>query len=528
MEEVKVIELPEKPSMEISDYIIVETKDGTKKVLVQHFKSLVLNTIYYFSNIKELKEESYTIGLKEGDICETLGYYTPGDGGGAKYRITYNPGAAEDNRLVHHLSYSDTLRAEIILNEIINVHQFGAYGDGYSDDTTAIQAAIDNSYDKIIEFGNNKTYITRQPLRINRSNIVINGNSAILYPHYVDGIDISPEYEESISNVVINYLHFNCARATSAYSINDSYKIDINGSFIANAYSKGVIINNSGFVNIDKCYLSGSKNSSLILLQAEDATKVVSLSGRAINITNCVFGEFFKAIHVLSTANQNNKLNTVVNATNCRYCSNTIGSACFYLACPIEILNIDSSVTEKCNTFLYFGGASSGTVSCRNISCLNTDVIFNVGTADGILNLTGTINTDGYGVMFDNMIGKLHSNIAWDFIPKGANYSSLPIGELFDSNHPLSYNADSGYSIADSTLTLLEARNIYIDWNNSTSDILDIENGIKGQMIYIRSSNNKNIKLRPNKIVLSDSSIKLSYYKGVLLKHDGNKWVQVQ
>ena len=113
MEEIKIRQLPEKSSVSPTDYLIIEDEDGTKRSFVRNFRSLILTSLH-FDTIDDLKN-SVGMGLKEGDICETLGYHHVGDGGGAKYRITYNPTAVEDGKLVHYLSYSDTLRAEIIL-----------------------------------------------------------------------------------------------------------------------------------------------------------------------------------------------------------------------------------------------------------------------------------------------------------------------------------------------------------------------------------------------------------------------------
>lgn len=81
MEEIKIRELPEKENVKATDYIIIEDDDGTKKTLIKHFRSLVITSLY-FNNIHELKE-SANIGLKDGDICQTLGYHEPGDGGGS-------------------------------------------------------------------------------------------------------------------------------------------------------------------------------------------------------------------------------------------------------------------------------------------------------------------------------------------------------------------------------------------------------------------------------------------------------------
>lgn len=519
MEEIKVRELPDKLSIKATDYVPIEDEDGTKKVLVKHFRSLVLNSLY-FDNIEELKN-SVNVGLNEGDVCQTLGYYKPGDGGAAKYLITYNPAAVEDGKLVHYLSYSDTLRAQLIKEDSINVHQFGAKGDGSTDDTAAIQAAINNY--NVVEFNSNGVYVTRQPLSINKSTVTLNGNGATLYPHYVDGITIT-----GVEDIIIDHLDFNCTRASSAVYAYNSKNVNILDCNINNVTSKGIDIKNSEFVNIERCLLDGANEGSLIVLEGDNIANTVSKSSRIVNIHNCKFNNFSKAVHLLSTGNSTAKINTNINLIDCYYKSQVASSSCIYIACPVEIVNIGNTTVEAATTFLYFGGASSGYVSCKDLSCMNTSKMFNMGAADGILNLSGNINTDNVGNVFENMAGKLHSNIAWNWTSKGASFVNAPIGELFDSNSPMNYDATKGYSIATSALTLLEARNMYVDWSSSTTNLNTINNGIKGQLLYIKSSTNKSIVAVTNKIVLSGTSVQLSAYKGILLKYDGLKWIQIQ
>ena len=518
MEEVKVRELPDKPVINTTDYVVVEDEDGTKIVQVKHFRSLVLNTLY-FDSVEELKT-STDIALKEGDVCQTLGYYTPGDGGGARYVITYKPGAVEDGKLVHYLSYSDTLRAEIILDDKINVAQFGAKGDGKTDDTLAIQAAIDNSEGKVVEFIKDKQYVIRDSIKISKSFTMINGNSATIYPHYCDGLDIY--YEHRVTSVTIKDLDFLCNLTNSAIKMSNAEDISIVNCNITGVSNTGIYLKNCLYVNIDRCELNGVNNSSLITLDGE-ATDEGFLSARAINVTKCKFNNFHKAINVIGTGVVNNDVNTLINLDSCYYFSTINNCYAIYLASPIEMMRITNNSVFTVDTFLYFGGASSGEISCSDLNCVSVNKVFDIGTSDGTLHLNGALNMNNVTTVFVNMSGKLHSNIMWNI----NNFSTVPTGELFDTVAPYQYN-ESGYSIANSTLTLREVRNLHVDWNSSTNNLNTINNGIKGQLLYIKSSTNKSILAVSNKIILSDSSIQLNPYKGILLKYDGLKWVQIQ
>lgn len=527
MEEIKIRELPEKENINPTDYVIIEDDDGTKKSKVRHLRSLVLNSLY-FNNIEELKTSARN--LKEGDICETLGYYEPGDGGRALYRITYNPGAVEDGMFIHYLSYSDTLRAELIIGDVINVQQFGAKGDGKHDDTLAIQTAINNATQKTIEFTHNKTYLTKKTINIRNSNLNIQGNGAILFPQYVHGLNIIPinDNADPIHDITINNLNFDCAKAISAINGYKIVNMNIRQSIINNITDRGIRLSNCVFINIENSEFSNKQTGSCIVIDGTDLTDKPSLSCRLISIDKCKFTGFNKAIYIKSTGNANaTGLNTITNITNCHYYSTEANSFCIYIASNIESVDIKANTCEGVDTFLFFGGASSGNVSCRDISCLGTKKVFDIGTSLGILHLDGNINADASAVMFENMVGKLHSNVAWDGISSPASFNNAPIGELFDIVDPMIYSDRNGYSIAGGKLTLRGVRNMNVNWSSTVSNLKEIANGVKGQLIFLKSSTGKAIESTINKIELKDQYVQLGAYNGMILKYDGLKWVQL-
>lgn len=81
--------------------------------------------------------------LVDGCFVETYGFYTKGDGGGAKYKIreVLNTDTVDNITLI--ALNDENLVAELILQETMNVRQFGATGDGETDDTAHIQKALD-------------------------------------------------------------------------------------------------------------------------------------------------------------------------------------------------------------------------------------------------------------------------------------------------------------------------------------------------------------------------------------------------
>lgn len=90
-----------------------------------------------FATVEDLKAEA---GLREGEFAETVGYFTPGDGGGAIYRIEIRSRETEPNN-GDILALGDNLVALLHESEAVNYTMFGAVGDGEADDGVPIQLA---------------------------------------------------------------------------------------------------------------------------------------------------------------------------------------------------------------------------------------------------------------------------------------------------------------------------------------------------------------------------------------------------
>ena len=137
-------------------------KDRVSSIGGGDYKVLTFNTI---------ADLRLKIGSEKEPTAQTSGYYAAGDGGGNSFYWDGTSGATDNGGTIIKPTFvSGAGRWLAIDAYTINVRQFGAKGDGSTDNTTAIQAAITAS--NTVYFPNG-TYLF--------SGITINTNNVTLY-----------------------------------------------------------------------------------------------------------------------------------------------------------------------------------------------------------------------------------------------------------------------------------------------------------------------------------------------------------
>lgn len=137
--------------VDASDISTLEQEVRKAQKDVQELEEDIDDFIYGFDTVASMKSAS---NLDNGDRVRTYGYYAKNDGGGAYYRVVNSVPSGPYETL------GDLLYAELIINNEMNVHQFGAKGDGLTDDQDSINKAL-NSGASIINFTKNLTYMVK-------------------------------------------------------------------------------------------------------------------------------------------------------------------------------------------------------------------------------------------------------------------------------------------------------------------------------------------------------------------------------
>lgn len=110
-------------------------EDGTLQEIIEQY--LQTNVAWTFDTVADMKAAE---NLVAGAYAETIGYHAKNDNGGGLYYITDEALTANEATII---AAGDLFAVLVTEENSVTAEQFGCYGDGTHDDTTALQACID-------------------------------------------------------------------------------------------------------------------------------------------------------------------------------------------------------------------------------------------------------------------------------------------------------------------------------------------------------------------------------------------------
>jgi len=135
---------------EINNKLDAMAEDGTLQEIVASY--LQANVTWTFDSVADMVSAN---NLIDGSYAQTLGYYSANDGGQAIYKISETNDTPDGGSVI---TLTNGLQAHLIVEEsTVNIKQFGAKGDDSTNDTSAIQSAVNyakvNNYSIFIPTG---------------------------------------------------------------------------------------------------------------------------------------------------------------------------------------------------------------------------------------------------------------------------------------------------------------------------------------------------------------------------------------
>ena len=127
---------------EINNKIDAMAEDGSLELII--YSALQPNVTWSYDNVADMKSSDHLI---DGTYARTSGFYSVNDGGGALYKIS------ETTPSTHYETLDNGLYAQLMRFGEVNAKQYGAKGDGTTDDTLVLQSALDSGLDVFIPEG---------------------------------------------------------------------------------------------------------------------------------------------------------------------------------------------------------------------------------------------------------------------------------------------------------------------------------------------------------------------------------------
>lgn len=227
---------------EINNKLDEMAEAGTLQEIITAY--IQANVAWTFDTVADMKLAE---NLVAGSYAQTLGFYTKDDGGAGLYYIT-DSGTANEMDIIA----IDSLYANLVGNKHYNAKQFGAKGDGSTDDTASLQQAVDvTSIAKGKLTISDGTYMVDAVTMINlKSNIEIDFVNAKLKAIATDQATYRVLYAEDVHDIILNNPVIEGDREEHTGATGESghalyfrgnvYNVIVNSAILSNCWGDGV------------------------------------------------------------------------------------------------------------------------------------------------------------------------------------------------------------------------------------------------------------------------------------------------
>lgn len=253
---------------EINNKLDQMAQDGTlEEIITEYIKA---NVAWTFDTVADMK---LATNLINGGYAQTLGFYAINDGGASIYKIT-DTGTANEMDVI---AIGD-LFANLVLEDTMNVRQFGAKGDGVNDDTANIQQALDTCSNVLIPSG---TYMidTDVALLPKSGNKITLDNQTILKAitndlerYHIFNISFVNDVEISGGTLQGDRDTHTGLTGEWGYCIKvqgTSDNIYLHDIYLLNAWGDGLCVDTTGSVKTERLHINNARRNGLSIIQVE-------------------------------------------------------------------------------------------------------------------------------------------------------------------------------------------------------------------------------------------------------------------
>ena len=410
---------------EINNKLDEMAEDGTLEDIIAQY--IALQTTYTYNSVAEMK---LATNLTNGSFARTSGFYNYNDGGGAFYKVrNITNDDVVDEMFIIEL-YDNSLIAELLVDNELNIKQVGVKGIISSNDTDIIKTACAKNYSVYFPAGNylideqilfsNATNKTIHGDGVNKTNFILDDNIVGNFTSYLAISD-----EENAENFTFKDLTLNCDNQNvNRYGISF---LNVDGLNIENVEIK----NNKGYatrlndcnnvninnITIDNCYEPVEADGVAGGLYGQNMTNLHVENAR---ITNCGDHAFYlSGDNALSgtTEAKNIQLNNI-------YCKNIGGDGwtnggCINIYGNTKNVNISNAIIENAAQGIHISDHGTTLLTPKDINISNciiknsSDIgIFIQGLTDNPIssititnsNIDTTLTSDGISLRSTNNI----------------------------------------------------------------------------------------------------------------------------